>query len=226
MSDIKTASGGLYVIEGLDGCGKSTQLEMLRADFGLSARFISFPNYNSASGEIVKDYLAGKFDEQNPVAGCYSASSFYAVDRYISYKTDWEADFKAGKCIIAARYTTSNAIYQMTKLAKSEWDAYLEWLCDYEYNKLGIPRPQKVVFLDMPIEISQRLLSDRYGGDEQKKDIHEKNTVFLKNCRESALYAAEKCGWDILPCSDGENPLSAELISSRLREQMFSLRIG
>ena len=208
--------GKLFVIEGLDGCGKSTQLEMLKSKTDNNTRFISFPNYDSASGEIIKDYLSGKFAEENGKAGAYTASSFYAVDRYISYKTDWEKDYQAGKTIIAARYTSSNAIYQMTKLDKSQWDEYLSWLEDYEYDKFGIPRPDKVVFLDMPIEVSQKLLSSRYGGNEDKKDIHERNVDFLKACREAALYTAKKKGWFILPCSGGENPFTPERINEQL----------
>ena len=208
--------GKLFVIEGLDGCGKSTQLEMLKSKTDDNTRFISFPNYDSASGEIIKDYLSGKFAEENGKAGAYTASSFYAVDRYISYKTDWEKDYQAGKTIIAARYTSSNAIYQMTKLDRAQWDEYLSWLEDYEYDKFGIPRPDKVVFLDMPIEVSQKLLSSRYGGNEDKKDIHERNVDFLKACREAALYTAKKKGWFILPCSDGENPFIPESINEQL----------
>lgn len=208
--------GKLFVIEGLDGCGKSTQLDMLKSKTDNNTRFISFPNYDSASGQIIKDYLSGKFVEENGKAGAYTASSFYAVDRYISYKTDWEKDYQAGKTIIAARYTSSNAIYQMTKLDKSQWDEYLSWLEDYEYEKFGIPRPDKVVFLDMPIEVSQKLLSSRYGGNEDKKDIHERNVDFLKACREAALYTAERKGWFILPCSDGENPFIPGSINEQL----------
>ena len=208
--------GKLFVIEGLDGCGKSTQLEMLKSKTDNNTRFISFPNYDSASGEIIKDYLSGRFAEENGKAGAYTASSFYAVDRYISYKTDWEKDYQAGKTIIAARYTSSNAIYQMTKLDRAQWDEYLSWLEDYEYDKFGIPRPDKVVFLDMPIEVSQKLLSSRYGGNEEKKDIHERNVDFLKACREAALYTAKQKGWFILPCSDGENPFTPERINEQL----------
>ena len=208
--------GKLFVIEGLDGCGKSTQLEILKSKTDDNTRFISFPNYDSASGEIIKDYLSGKFAEENGKAGAYTASSFYAVDRYISYKTDWEKDYQAGKTIIAARYTSSNAIYQMTKLDRAQWDEYLSWLEDYEYDKFGIPRPDKVVFLDMPIEVSQKLLSSRYGGNEEKKDIHERNVDFLKACREAALYTAKQKGWFILPCSDGENPFTPERINEQL----------
>lgn len=213
--------GKLFVIEGLDGCGKSTQLEMLKASADSNIRFISFPNYNSASGEIIKDYLSGKFCEENGRTGAYTAGSFYAIDRYISYKTDWEKDYKAGKTIIAARYTSSNAIYQMAKLEKSRWDEYLEWLEDYEYDKFAIPRPERIIFLDMPVEVSQKLLSARYDGDEAKKDIHESNVAFLKACRETALYTADKKGWYILPCSDGENPYTPEKINKELSALIY-----
>ena len=91
------------------------------------------------------------------------------------YKQFWEHDYKEGSLVLAARYVTSNCIYQMTKLPKEQWEDFIGWLEDYEYDKLGLPRPDKVIFLDMPIEISQKLMSGRYGGDESKKDIHEAN---------------------------------------------------
>ncbi len=210
--------GKLIVIEGLDGCGKSTQLEILKEKLSDKAKFISFPNYDSASGEIIKDYLSGKFPEENGETGCYSASSFYAIDRYISYKTSWQDDYFGGKNIIAARYTSSNAIYQMAKLDKSKWEEFLTWLSDFEFRKLAIPKPDKIIFLDMPIEISQKLLSSRYDGDEEKKDIHEKNVQFLKNCRQAALYVAQKQGWNVIPCADENGVFSIESINNKLTE--------
>lgn len=205
----------LIVIDGLDGCGKSTQFEMLKEKF-TDAHFITFPYYNTNSGKIVSDYLGGKFPEENPSVSAYSASAIYAVDRYTSYKTHWQELYASGSHVISARYTTSNAIYQMTKLQKSEWDSYLDWLYDFEYGKMGLPRPEKTVFLDMPVEISQKLLSARYDGDESKKDIHEQNVDFLKACREAALYVAKRDGWIIVPCSDGENPRTIEDINADL----------
>ncbi|MBP3921921.1 MAG: deoxynucleoside kinase [Ruminiclostridium sp.] len=208
--------GKLIVIEGLDGCGKSTQLDLLHEKYSDKAKFISFPNYDSPSGSIVKDYLSGKFPEDDMMTGCFTASSFYAVDRYTSYKEFWENDYKNGTNIVAARYTTSNAIYQMAKLEKDKWDEYLEWLWDFEYNKFSIPKPDKVIFLDMPIEISQKLLSKRYDGDESKKDIHEKNIDFLIKCRETALYTAEYDAWQIVKCAIGENIRSIGEINEEL----------
>lgn len=205
----------LIVIEGLDGCGKTTQLEILKEKFP-EANFITFPYYNTDSGRIVSDYLSGKFHEENPTVSAYSASAIYAVDRYTSYKTHWERLYNSENLLISARYVTSNAIYQMTKLEKSEWDGFLGWLFDFEYEKLGLPKPDRTIFLDMPIEVSQKLMTQRYNGDEGKKDIHERDTAFLSACREAALYTAKKCGWDMVACSQNGEPRGIEDINKDL----------
>ena len=208
----------LIVIEGLDGCGKTTQLEILEKRLP-DTHFITFPYYNTNSGRIVSDYLSGAFKDDNPEISAYSASAIYAVDRYTSYKTHWGALYESGSPVISARYTSSNAIYQMTKLSKDKWEGYLDWLFDFEYNKLGMPKPDRTIFLDMPIEVSQKLLSKRYGGDESKKDIHERDTAFLSACRSAALYTAEKCGWNIVKCSENGEPRTIEEIN----EELFAL---
>ena len=211
--------GKLMVIDGLDGCGKSTQLGLLKdylEQHGISYRQISFPDYAQPSSALVKMYLGGDLGGSPNAVNAYAASSFYAVDRYASYKCFWEADYAADVSIVAARYTTSNAIHQMTKLAPEEWDGFLAWLEDYEYNKLGLPRPDRVVFLDMPLEVSQRLLSARYEGDESKKDIHERDLSYLVKCRQAALYAAEKCGWQVIACSADGEPLPLQTIHAQL----------
>lgn len=211
--------GRLIVLEGLDGSGKSTQferLDMLLEEKGVAHKSISFPDYDQPSSALVKMYLAGEIGQSASDVNAYAASSFYAVDRYASYKRFWEKDHKAGKLILAARYVTSNCIYQMTKLPENEWDSYLDWLCNYEYELLELPRPDEVVFLDMPVDVSQQLLSRRYEGDSHKKDIHESNVAFLEKCRKTALYSAEKFGWKVLPCSDGTVPYDIDSITSRL----------
>lgn len=211
--------GKLIVIDGLDGSGKSTQLGLLETylkNNGMAYRQISFPDYDQPSSSLVKMYLAGEFGEAADSVNAYAASSFYAVDRYASYKKFWEKDYQNGIPIIAARYTTSNAIHQMAKLPKSEWDSYLAWLEYYEYVQLGLPRPDQVIFLDMPLHIAQRLMSGRYAGDESKKDIHERDLAYLRQCRESALYAAEKSGWQVICCGEGDEPLPPENITRKL----------
>ncbi len=211
--------GRLVVLDGLDGSGKSTQLVRLQEYFTqnhIDYRQISFPDYEQPSSALVSMYLRGEFGEAADAVNSYAASSFYAVDRYASYKKFWEEDYKAGRLILAARYTTSNAIHQMGKLPREEWDAYLNWLQEYEYGLLGLPRPDRVIFLDMPLDVSQRLLSARYEGDEAKKDIHERDLSYLRTCRESALYAAGKMGWDLVSCGENGQPLPIDTISERL----------
>lgn len=209
----------LLVLDGLDGSGKSTQLARLDAYFRKNHahyRQISFPDYDQPSSALVKQYLGGEFGGSPDAVNAYAASSFYAVDRYASYKKFWQADYEAGAFILAARYTTSNAIHQMGKLPRTEWDAYLAWMEDYEYNLLGLPRPDRVLFLDMPLDISQRLLLSRYEGDDTKRDIHERDRQYLATCRESALYAAERLGWSVVTCGKDGQPLPVDTITAQL----------
>lgn len=211
--------GKLIVIDGLDGSGKTTQFELIQkilSDRGISVKAISFPEYDKPSSTLVKMYLGGEFSKNAEDVNAYASSSFYAVDRYASYKLYWEKDYLDNKLILASRYVSSNAIHQMVKLPEEEWEKYLEWLIDYEHIKMDIPKADKIIFLDMPIEISQKLLSQRYNGDENKKDIHESNVEYLHRCRKSALFAAEKLGWSVVTCNDGENPLPTEEISKKI----------
>lgn len=212
--------GKVIVLEGLDGCGKSTQLDLALGflkEKGVTCRSVSFPNYEALSGRLVQQYLTGEIpaDGRN---GAYAASAIYAADRYISYMTDWKGFYESGGVILAGRYTTSNAIYQLTKLPSEEHEYFLNWLCDFEYGKLGLPEPDIVIYLDMPVEVSQLLLNERYRGDETKKDIHESNPEFLQACRRNALYAADQCGWIVLNCADGAYPLSIEEVYSSICE--------
>lgn len=220
--------GKIIVLEGLDGCGKSTQLELAVSSLresGMDVRLVSFPNYESCCGKVVSDYLAGNIPCVG-TAGAYAASSFYAADRYASFNTDWKQAYESGAVIICGRYTTSNAIYQMTKLSADERDAFLTWLWDYEYNRLGIPQPDAVLFLDMPLEVSQKLLSARYNGDESKKDIHERDLDFMQRCRDSALYTAQKCGWQMISCSENGEPRSVESINRTIMEHIKEIING
>lgn len=205
----------LIIIEGLDGCGKSTQTALLEKYFdseNIKYKKIKLPDYDSPSSTLVKMYLGGEFGTNADSVNAYAAGAFYAVDRFASFKLGWESDYKNGTLILADRYATSNSIYQMEKIDKEKWDEYLDWSADFEYNKIGIPKPDAVIYLDMPVEISQKLMTERYNGDESKKDVHEANTAFLNRCRQAALYAAEKQNWIVIPCSDGERPLDIEEI--------------
>ncbi len=211
---------GIFVdLEGLDGSGKTTQTQLictrLQQD-GIAFKQIKLPDYESDSSILVRKYLAGDFGKNAGDVNAYAASVLYAADRYASFTEKWGKEYNEGKLIFADRYTPANALYQMTKLDKAEWDEYLEWLFDFEYNKIGIPAPDKVIFLDMPVEVSQRLMTARYNGDESKKDVHEANVGFLNACREAALYAAQKYGWSVIECSENGEPLPIEVINDKV----------
>jgi len=215
--------GTLVVIEGLDGSGKSTQVELLAKRFeseNISFKQIKLPDYEDESSTLVRMYLAGEFGKKPEDVNIYAASSFYAVDRYASFKRHWSREYFDGTVILADRYTTSNAVHQTVKLPREEWESYISWLTDYEYVKMGIPKPDCVIYLDMPVEISQRLMTKRYEGDEVKKDIHEANVEYLLKCREAALFAADRLGWSVIKCSDGENPLPIAEIGEAIYEEI------
>ena len=212
--------GKLIVLEGLDGCGKNTQTRLLTERFkkeNLDVKYITFPNYEYASSSLVKMYLNSEFGSSPDDVNAYAAASFYAVDRYASFKKYWQKFYENGGAILCDRYTTSNAIYQMCKLEKKFWNEYLTWLYDYEYDKLGLPRPDSVIYLRGDIEVSQKLMAGRYEGDESKKDLHESNIKFLKKCSEAASYVAKKDGWKIIDCCKngemrGKNEIHEEII--------------
>lgn len=218
--------GKLIVIEGLDGCGKSTQLELLPkrlSERGIEVESVSFPNYESDSSALVKMYLAGEFGKKPGDVNAFAASCFYAVDRYASFKSVWGDFYKNGGTVIAGRYTTSNAVHQASKLPQNEWESFLSWLYDFEYNKIGIPKPDMVIFLDMPTEVSQKLLTGRYCGDNSKKDIHERDTEYLKHCREAALFTANFSDWQIINCANGDSPRTIEDISNEILDKVLTL---
>lgn len=210
----------LIVIEGLDGSGKGTQSKLL-AEYleknSIENLKVSFPDYDSNSSALVKMYLAGDFGTEAGAVNAYAASSFYAVDRFASYNMKWKAQYESGMLILADRYTTSNITYQLSKLPEGEWDSFSEWLYDFEFNKLGLPEPDAVIYLDMDPKVSQKLLTSRYSGDDSKKDIHEKNIEYLTNCRKAAVYAQQKFGWHKIVCNtDDLEPRKVEDIHNEI----------
>ncbi len=218
--------GRLIVIEGLDGSGKGTQAKMLYdtlENMGKKVKKISFPVYSSDSSALVRMYLAGQFGDKPGDVNAYAASSFYAVDRFASFKADWGREYGEDYIIIADRYTTSNGVHQCSKLPEEEWNSFIDWLYDFEYNKMGIPSPDMVIYLDMSPEVSQKLLSGRYSGDESKKDIHEKDTDYLARSRKAARFCAEHDGWVTIKCDDGESPRTIEDISQQVLETVSEI---
>ena len=196
--------GRLIVIEGLDGSGKATQAKLLAkhlTEQGLSVSEVTFPDYESPSSALVKMYLSGQFGEKPDDVNAYAASSFYAVDRYASYKMNWGSFYEAGGIVIADRYTTSNAVHQCSKLPPEQWESFLQWLFGYEFRLLGLPAPDRVIYLQVEPTVSQRLMTGRYHGDESKKDVHEKDLEYLARSRKAAEYCAAHLGWQTVHCT-------------------------
>ncbi len=199
-------NGKLIVIEGLDGSGKATQTGMLAQALGRAGRQvreITFPDYESDSSALVKMYLSGAFGKNPGDVNAYAASSFFAVDRYASYKKDWGAFYEGGGIVLADRYTTANAIHQCSKLPEEQWSVFLDWLFDFEYRLLGIPGPDLVLYLQTDAGVSQKLLTERYHGDEEKKDIHERDLEYITRSRRAAEFCADRLGWKRVPCTCG-----------------------
>lgn len=217
------------VLEGLDGSGKGTQTALLKEYLekqGKRVRVIDFPDYASEGCTLVKMYLDGKLGDDPDDTNAYAASMFFAADRYVSYVTSWRSDYlDPDTYVIANRYTTANAYHQLSKMPEEEWDAFLGWLWNFEFSKLGLPAPDLVLLLDMPESVSSALVRRRSESTGQKLDIHEKDKEYLLRCRRAASYTAEKCGWRVIPCAaeGAEEPDSREVIAERIVKAVSKL---
>ena len=195
--------GKLIVIEGTDGSGKSTQFAKLSQHLeqnGTPFKHLVFPRYKEESSALIRMYLGGQFGSKPTDVNAYAASSFYAVDRYASYKMDWGQWYEDGGVVLSDRYTTSNAVHQASKVSPEERDAYLHWLYDFEYAKLGLPKPDLVIYLDVPTDFTQKLLRSREAATNTSADIHEQDMQYLATCRESGRAAAAYYGWTVIQC--------------------------
>ncbi|MEE0967904.1 MAG: thymidylate kinase [Clostridia bacterium] len=214
--------GKFIVIDGLDGSGKETQSKLLKSRLeaaGHRVRMISFPMYESESSRLVRMYLGGELGEHPEDTNAYAASSFFASDRYVSYVTDWKKDIDdPATAVIANRFTTANAVHQLSKMPREKWDEFLDWLWDHEYEKLGVPRPDLVIYLEMTPEISMSLVSRRSEQTGREKDIHELDPKHLENSYAAAVYSSDKLGWSRICCYEGNEPLSIEEISRKVSE--------
>ncbi|MBO5222160.1 MAG: deoxynucleoside kinase [Clostridia bacterium] len=195
----------LFIIEGIDGSGKSTQVELLRQRLevcGKSVRRIKLPNYGSPACAPVEQYLAGAYGADADSVNAYAASAFFAVDRFAYFRTEWQQDYESDKIILSDRYVSSNLIHQCSKLPADKHADYIAWLNDFEYTKMGSPRPTAVFYLDVPPKVTSDLMTGRYEGDEGKKDIHERNGEYLRRCYDMGLYCCEHYGFIRIPCLD------------------------
>ena len=195
--------GKLIVIEGTDGSGKSTQFRLLSEHLSQDAvtfKHIVFPRYSEESSALIRMYLGGQFGTKPTDVNAYAASSFYAVDRFASYKMDWGKWYEEGGLVLSDRYTTSNAVHQASKQTGADRDAYLEWLYDFEYDKLGLPRPDLTIYLDVPTDYTEKMLRSREQATNTQADIHEKDMEYLATCRRTGRAAAEFYGWTVIEC--------------------------
>ncbi|MEE0248375.1 MULTISPECIES: dTMP kinase [Peptostreptococcales] len=217
-------NGKLIIIEsGSDASGKATQseelLKKLTAD-GYNVRKVEYPNYKSESSTLVKMYLRGDFGKNADDVDAYIASTFFTADRYASFKTEWEEFYRSGGIVIADRYTTSNMVHQASKMEIEERDKYLDWLEDYEYNLFKIPRPDEVIFLNVPVDYSIKLMENRKNKftGEDEKDIHESDKNYLKKTYNNSLYIADKYNWKRVECVENEQLRTIEDISNEIYE--------
>jgi len=202
--------GKLIVIEGTDGSGKSTQFraltERLQKD-GKAFKTLVFPRYSEPSSALIRMYLGGEFGSNPADVNAYAASAFYAVDRYASYKQDWGQWYEDGGLIVSDRYTTSNAVHQASKEQGQAQEEFLKWLYEFEYDKLGLPRPDLTIYLDVPTDFTEKLLRSREAATNTTADIHEQDTAYLAACRECAGQAADILGWKRIKCLDEDGKL-------------------
>jgi len=200
--------GKLIVIEGTDGSGKSTQFkaltERLRKE-NTEFKTLVFPRYAEPSSALIRMYLGGEFGTKPSDVNAYAASAFYAVDRYASYKQDWGQYFEQGGLIVSDRYTTSNAVHQASKETGEQQAEFLRWLYEFEYDKLGLPRPDLTIYLDVPTAFTEKLMRHREASTNTHADIHEQDMSYLATCRETGRAAAKFYGWTVIECvRDGQ----------------------
>ena len=212
-------SGRLIVFEGTDGSGKATQsrllCEHLRRE-NMPYKNINFPRYGQPSAAMVQEYLDGRLGSHPGDVNAYAASLFYAMDRYASYKQDWGPFYEAGGLVVADRYTTSNAVHQASKLPEGERKAFLDWLFDTEYRLLELPKPDLVIYLDMPTEITEKMMRRREAATGTHADIHEQDEAYLKSCRDAAREIVRDCGWTVIRCARDDEPRTVEDIHNQV----------
>lgn len=195
--------GKLIVLEGTDGSGKSTQFRRLTARLERENRRFEklvFPQYSEPSSALIRMYLGGEFGTHPSDVNAYAASVFFSVDRYASFQKVWGDYYRQGGLVISDRYTTSNAVHQASKEPEKTRQDFLAWLYDFEYDKLGLPRPDLVLYLDVPTGFTQELMRRREAATHTRADIHEQDAAYLATCREIGRAAAKFYGWTVIDC--------------------------
>lgn len=218
--------GNLFVIDGTDGSGKQTQFEKLKERLskdGVDYKTVSFPNYDSPSSSLVKMYLSGEFGENAKDVSPYIASTFYAADRYATFKKDLEEYYNNDGIILADRYTTANMVHQAGKIEnEDEREKFISWLFDLEFNIYGLPKPSKVFFLNMPPEKTIKLMEGRENkfSHTETKDIHERDKTHLIDSYNAACSVATKYGWYEVKCCQNDKIRTIEDIHEEIYKEV------
>lgn len=214
--------GKLIVFEGTDGSGKSTQFALLTKRLqarGIDFQTLMFPQYTEPSSALIRMYLGGEFGMQPADVNAYTASTFYAVDRYASYMKVWKQYYQNGGLVLSDRYTTSNAVHQASKEPDGAREEFFRWLYELEYKHMELPVPDLVLYLDVPTELTHQLLRKREHDTHTSADIHEQHMDYLRQCRKTGMEAAKYYGWTIINCAQDGKLRSIESI----HEEIFSL---
>ena len=195
--------GKLIVIEGTDGSGKSTQFRLLTDRLqqeGHAFKQLEFPQYGEPSSALIKMYLGGEFGSNPSDVNAYAASVFFSVDRYASYKKFWGQWYEEGGLVLSARYTTSNAVHQASKMPEDQQQDFLAWLYEFEYGKMGLPKPDLVIYLDVPTDFTEKMMRSREAATNTHADIHEQDLEYLATCRRAGKAAAKFYDWTVIDC--------------------------
>ena len=198
--------GKLIVFEGIDGSGKSTQFHMMCTRLlgeEVPFKLLTFPRYGEQSSALIRMYLSGDFGEKPEDINPFAASTFYAVDRFASFAQDWRGFYEAGGMVLTDRYTTSNALHQGSKLPADKRPDFFKWLYDFEFTLMELPKPDIVIYMDIPLEESLKRIKKRQAATGAAGDIHERDAAYLKKCWECGEEAAGFYGWRKLACFNG-----------------------
>ena len=219
--------GKFIAIDGLDGSGKGTQtdilVEKLKSE-NKRVRVLSFPMYENDSSLFARMYLDGKLGKNPSDTNAYAASMFFASDRYISYKTDWIKDINdPATYVIANRYTSANAVHQLSKLPSDMWEEFLNWLWDFEFKKLGLPVPDATVYLEVHPDVSLSLVKSRSEETGRKIDIHEGDRDYMFKCYDAALYSSNTLGWIQISCCENGKMRTREDVAAEIYEKISKI---
>jgi dTMP kinase len=211
--------GRLIVFEGIDGSGKTTQAQLLISRLEQEKalfRRLNFPQYSEPSSALIRMYLNGEFGDNPETVNAYAASTFFAVDRYASYQKVWREDYAKGVTVITDRYTTSNAIHQGSKLPEDRRPDFFKWLYEFEFGLMELPKPDIVIYMDIPIDAALERIGKRRLDTGIDADIHERDADYLRECWRCGSQAADYYGWRRVPCFDGGRPLTAAEIHEEI----------